>query len=197
MADETEKVFRLHPALTSQVERGERSQFYDEKNELWFLHPDYHPCPEYDIEIGALCFCYRPEYIEYFEKRGKSGHSLLSTAAKMNIPFSIIKQWARGIKEFAIGLEMAHEKAQEYFEEIGRTAILAKEFNANGFLKMMAVKFPDHWREIEPSATVTKENDPYGFDQQIEEADAAQAAEEVIERVLRLKHDAEEKESTG
>jgi hypothetical protein len=170
-----------------------RSDYYDPSDPLWFLNPNYRPRPEADIEVGEYRFCYRPEYHDYYQHRGADGMSLGAISAELGIPFAIIKQWARIIPEFAVALELAHESAQKYWETIGHADITKRDFNAAGYLKMMAVRFPQTWREISTDATVASQTDPYGFEREVLDEEANIDAEAIFQRLIRLK----ETEQTG
>lgn len=170
-----------------------RSEFYDPSDPQWFLNPNYRPFPEHDIEVGEYRFCYREEYHEYYQSRGASGSSLNAISAELGIPFTIIKQWARTIPEFAVALELSHELAQKYWETVGHSDIVKRDFNAAGYLKMMAVRFPQSWREIAADATVENQADPYGFEREVLDEEANVDAETIFQRLIRIK----ETEQTG
>jgi hypothetical protein len=155
---------------------------------LWFLNPEYQPCPEYDIVIGDYRFRYRPEYEEYYIGRGLKGQSLVAISVELGIPFAVIRQWARKIQSFAVALDISRQNCQAYWENIGHSGITRKSFNASGWLRMMSIRFPESWREIEPSAKVTAP-DPYRFNEQGDEDDeeALVNTEIILERLVRIK----------
>lgn len=158
----------------------------DKDDPLWFMNPDYNPCPEHDVVAGDYRFRYRPEYERYFIARGLEGQSLVAISAELAIPFSIIRHWALRIKSLAVALDMSRQNSQLHWETVGREAILDKRFNGAGWLKMMAIRYPESWREIEAEAKVTA-LDPYGFDEDEDQGDAMLNAEQIYDRLMRIK----------
>lgn len=159
---------------------------FDRSQPMWFMNQDYQPCPEHDVVAGEYRFRYRPEYEGYFITRGLEGRSLVAISAELAIPFTIIRYWARRVKSLAVALDMSRQNCQMYWEGEGESRITQKSFNAAGWLKMMAVRFPDSWREIEPEAKVTA-LDPYGFEDKEDQEEALINADIIFERLMRLK----------
>lgn len=166
---------------------GDSSDAFDKREPMWFMNPDYNPCPEYDIVTGEYRFRYRPEYENYFIARGLVGQSLVAISSELAIPFAIIRHWATKIPSFAVALDMSRQHCQTYWESVGQENLTRKSFNAVGWLRMMAVRFPDSWRDIEPEARVTPVADPYGFEEQEDQGEAIINAEAIYQKLLRLK----------
>lgn len=153
------------------------------------------PYPEFTVNVGGYSFKYRPEYETFFIQRASEcGASLTAISAEIGIPFAVIRYWARKIPALAVALDISRQNAQYYWEDLGRENILDRRFNAAGWLKMMAIQFPQTWRELEPEARIV-EPDPYGFEKELDD-DAVNAevnAQLVFERLLRIKEAEEEK----
>lgn len=184
------------PENEGREEVRESGSELDRREPLWFLHPSYQPCPEFDVTVGGYCFRFKPEYCDYFMDRAReTGASLVGIATELALPFKIVKHWSSKIPALAVALDLAQQNVQAYWELRGMNMIMDKKFNAAGWLRFMAVQFPTTWREIEADAMV-QEPDPYGFNQRVEEADAMVNTQTVFDRLLKLKAAAEEGEPT-
>ena len=156
---------------------------------------DYDPTPEHTVEVGGYSFRYLPEYETYFIQRAfQCGASLTAISAEIGIPFRIIMHWARKIPALAVALDISMQNSQYYWEGVGRENILDRRFNAGGWLKMMAVQFPQTWRELPEEAKV-ETPDPYGFDKVDVDEDAEINAGAIFEKLMRIKEVEDEKKS--
>lgn len=150
------------------------------------IGPEEH-YPEMSVEVDGLKFVFHDEYEPYFIQRAEQeGLSILAIAAELGVPFRIVQHWASKKKSFAIALDFALQNAQAFWESQLRTFITVPKFNVGGFMKMMAVQFPNHWREIDTAAIVSIP-DPYGFTEEAEQADAQFNADKIFERLMKLK----------
>lgn len=165
---------------------------FDKSNSTWFLHPSYQPCPEHDVVVGSYCFHYRPEYCVYYLQRGATGLSRTAISVELGLPIQIVKHWASKIREFAVALEMSRQAAQFHWETYGQSLLGTRGFSTLGWLRMMAIQYPDDWGD-DHLATITQDEpvDAFGFQEKEDRTVAASNADEILTRLLRLKSEAE------
>lgn len=132
-----------------QKNEAQANPFYDDENPLWFLNEEYNPLPEHDVEAGAFTFHYREEYATFFLTQAAQGETISTIAAKLFIPLSIIKRWGTEIKTFGVILEIAEQHAMAYWETKGLEGMKEgkKGFSVAGWLKTMAILFPERYKD--------------------------------------------------
>lgn len=185
------KVFHLPPRQLPAPQAGETGP--GSGSGVGSLPPDK-PLTEYDIEAGDYVFQYRRSYQEYFSRRGLEGVSLVAISAELGIPWTVMLHWARHIKSLAVAMEMSRLNAQAYWEKIGRNGMEDNKFNMGAWLKMMSVQFPMSWSDPDPLPVGVESpatQDPYGFSEQRERVNATDVAEQVFEKILKIKHSKE------
>jgi len=73
-------------------------------------------------------------------------------AAKLNVSRDTVYEWAKVHEEFSDALTRAKTKAQAKWEDMGESGLYMKEFQGATWIKSMAARFPDEWREKSETA---------------------------------------------
>lgn len=90
---------------------------------------------------------YNPDYCDQVIQWGAEGKSITWMAAQLDVSRECIYEWGRVYPEFSDALSRARAKAQAHWEDMGHSGIYAPGFNGSVWVKSMAARFPEDWRE--------------------------------------------------
>jgi len=94
---------------------------------------------------------YKPEYCKQVIEMGKLGYSKEQMAAKLNVSWGSLDNWAKQSPEFLLALRTAIQEELSYWEELGLANVLetpgAQRLNGNVYNKIMAARFPAKYSE--------------------------------------------------
>lgn len=90
---------------------------------------------------------YDSSYCDQVIEWGAQGKSITWMAAEIGVSRECIYEWARVHPDFSDALSRARAKAQQWWEDLGQSGIYAPAFNGSVWVKSMAARFPEDWRE--------------------------------------------------
>jgi transposase len=91
---------------------------------------------------------YRPEYCEQVIAWGKEGKSLAQMAAELGVAVNTLNvNWPKQNPEFADALDLWHAHALSWWESKVEANLTNRDFQSHLFLRSMAARFPNDWRE--------------------------------------------------
>ena len=94
---------------------------------------------------------YKPEYCKEVIEMGKLGYSKEQMAAKLNVSWGSLDNWAKQSPEFLLALRTAIQEELSYWEQLGLNNVLetpgAQRLNGNVYNKIMAARFPAKYSE--------------------------------------------------
>lgn len=90
---------------------------------------------------------YSEDYCAQVLGWGEDGKSITWMAAQLDVSRDTIYEWAKVHAEFSDALARARAKAQAKWEDMGESGLYMKEFQGATWVKSMAARFPDDWRE--------------------------------------------------
>lgn len=94
---------------------------------------------------------YKPEYCKQVIEMGKLGYSKEQMAAKLNVSWGSLDNWAKQSPEFLLAMRTAIQEELSYWEQLGLNHVLempgAQRLNGNVYNKIMAARFPAKYSE--------------------------------------------------
>jgi hypothetical protein len=94
---------------------------------------------------------YKPEYCKQVIEMGKLGYSKEQMAAKLNVSWGSLDNWAKQSPEFLLAMRTAIQEELSYWEQLGLKHVLempgAQRLNGNVYNKIMAARFPAKYSE--------------------------------------------------
>lgn len=90
---------------------------------------------------------YDPKFCEVVEEVGSYGGWLSEMAEACDVHRSSMDEWASVHPEFSEALARAKQKAQAWFESVGRTGLTAERFNSALWAKQMSARHRDEYTE--------------------------------------------------
>lgn len=90
---------------------------------------------------------YRPEFCQTVIEVGERGGWVAEMAEACDVHRHTFRAWEREHPEFAEALARAKQKAQAWFERVGRLGLTAKQFNAVLWKYQMTGRHPEEYAE--------------------------------------------------
>jgi len=94
---------------------------------------------------------YKPEYCQEVIQLGAEGKSKEQIAAKLEVNWGTLDNWAEQHQEFLLALRTAKELELSYWEELGLNHIVespgSSRLNGGVYNKVMAARFPAKYSE--------------------------------------------------
>lgn len=90
---------------------------------------------------------YRPEFCQTIIEVGEYGGWLSEMAEACDVARSTMDEWAANHPEFSEALTRAKQKAQAWFEKVGRDGMFADKFNSALWAKQMSARHRDEYSE--------------------------------------------------
>lgn len=90
---------------------------------------------------------YRPQFGERVLRWGAAGKSKTWMAAELGVTPGTLRGWTRAHPEFADRLALAMQLSQAFWEDLGQEGLRSRVFHASAWLRSMAARFPENWRE--------------------------------------------------
>jgi hypothetical protein len=92
---------------------------------------------------------YRAEHCDTVIQLGLEGYSYTQIARSIGVAKSTLYEWKAAHPEFSDALTRARELAQAWWEDIGRTQMIApvQGFSASLFAKQVSCRFPEDYTE--------------------------------------------------
>jgi hypothetical protein len=94
---------------------------------------------------------YKPEYCKQVIEMGKLGYSKEQMAAKLNVSWGSLDNWAKQSPEFLLAMRTAIQEELSYWEQLGLKHVLempgTQRLNGNVYNKIMAARFPAKYSE--------------------------------------------------
>lgn len=109
-----------------------------------FEDPDK-PAPE--RHPGGRPTDYDPTYCESVLAWGAAGKSKAWMASEIGVAKSTLQLWEKVHPEFSAALSRAMTLSQRWWEDAGQTGMTADKFNNGVWVRSMAARFPEDWRE--------------------------------------------------
>jgi len=98
---------------------------------------------------------YKPEYCETVVELGKQGKSPAQIAARLGVDRVSLYDWASAHPEFSTALTRAKVEEQNWWEDVGQSALTADKFQASVWAKSMQARFREDYTE-------RRENEHFG-----------------------------------
>ena len=96
---------------------------------------------------GGRPSTYDPAYCDAVIEWGKAGKSKAWMAAELDVVPNTLDNWTKEHPEFLSALTRAITKSQQWWEDVGQSALGADKFQGNVWSRSMAARFPNDWRE--------------------------------------------------
>lgn len=90
---------------------------------------------------------YKPEFCQTVIEVGSYGGWLSEMAEACDVARSTMDEWAANHPEFSEALTRAKQKAQAWFEQVGREGMTAERFNSQLWAKQMSARHRDEYTE--------------------------------------------------
>lgn len=90
---------------------------------------------------------YKPEFCERVIEWGRLGKSKAWMAAELGVAKSTLQLWEKVHPDFSAALSYAIALSQQWWEDSGQTGMTADKFNNGVWVRSMAARFPEDWRE--------------------------------------------------
>lgn len=103
---------------------------------------------------------YKPEFCDLVIKVGEEGGWVSEMAEACDVHRSTFPEWEAAHSEFSAALMRAKQKAQTWFERVGREAMFADKFNSALWQKQMSARHPAEYTERRQTEMTGKDGGP-------------------------------------
>lgn len=106
---------------------------------------------------------YHPSFCDRVLEFGREGKSVAYMAAKLGVARNTLElNWPASHPEFAEALEQARLESQAWWEDFGQTNMTVTGFSASAYIRSMAARFPNDWRETHRAELTGADGAPLG-----------------------------------
>lgn len=106
---------------------------------------------------------YDPSFCDRVLEFGREGKSVAYMAAKLGVARNTLElNWPAAHPEFAEALGQARLESQAWWEDFGQDNLTTTGFAASAYIRSMAARFPNDWRETNRTELTAADGAPLG-----------------------------------